>query len=221
MLTLVHRLDLARLALTHPVGLFERIGNDPFYRGGMTDWINTLGIAPGARVLEMGCGPGTLALELAKRRFEVSAIDRSEHMIRRLQHIARSSGIALTARVANAADTGLPDAAFDAVIGASLLNIVPAPAALVAEAVRVLRPGGTVSFYHPNETMNRANAQRFIRDNHLPPRSAAIFLTWSNAARKLDDQTTQELFRGAGVEDIRLRTHLAGMVSSFSGRRVV
>jgi hypothetical protein len=90
---------------------------------------------------------------------------------------------------------------------------------LVVEAVRILKPGGMVSFYHPNGMMNGVSAQRFVREQKLPPRSAAIFLTWSNAARRLDDKTAQELFRGAGVEDIRLRTHLAGMVSSVSGRR--
>jgi ubiquinone/menaquinone biosynthesis C-methylase UbiE len=59
------------------------------------------------------------------------------------------------------------------VLGASLLNIASAPDALVAEAVRVLKPGGTVSYYHPNGTMNRANAQRLVREKSsrlVPPR---------------------------------------------------
>jgi hypothetical protein len=90
---------------------------------------------------------------------------------------------------------------------------------LVAEAMRVLNPGGLVSFYSPNHTMTRARARRVIRDQKLPPRSAAILLTWSSAARKLDDQTAEGLLRGAGIEDIRVRPHLAGMVSSVTGRR--
>ncbi|MDR1990852.1 MAG: class I SAM-dependent methyltransferase, partial [Acidobacteriaceae bacterium] len=134
-------MDLARLLLTNSVELFERIGRDPFYRGGLIDWIETLGLSPGASVLEMGCGPGSLTLELAKRQCEVTAIDRSEQMIRRLENTARSNGITLTARAADATDTGLAEASFDVAIGASLLNVVSDPSVLVAEAMRVLKPG--------------------------------------------------------------------------------
>src|SRR5579859_2656747 len=46
-------------------------------------WIAGVGLAPGARVLEIGCGAGFLAVALAQRGLRVQAIDPSEAMVER------------------------------------------------------------------------------------------------------------------------------------------
>lgn len=217
--TLSHRLSLSWLLFSNPVELFDRIGRDPCYRDGIFDWIGGLRLQTSVRILDLGCGPGASALELARRRYDVTTLDRSERMIARLRKTAEAQRLIVTTRVGDACETGLLQKSFDVVIGASLLNVVERPGPLVAEALRLLRPGGRASFYFPNPAFNRANALRFIEDNRLQPRSAAILLTWGSAARKFDDHTAQSLFRDAGAEEILLCKHLGGMVSSITGRR--
>ena len=205
--------------LSNPVELFDRIGRDPCYWAGLSEWLDALALSTDVRILEMGCGPGAIALELARRQHAVAAMDCSERMIARLEKAAAKAELRVTSHVADACETGLSSCAFDAVIGASLLNIVGNPGALVTEALRLVQPGGKVSFYFPNSTLNRTNSLRFIRDKRLPPSSAAMLLTWSGGARKLDEPVAEALLRTAGAKEIQLRKHLEGMVSSVTGLR--
>lgn len=216
---LFHQLSLAGLLVYSPGALFERLARDPWYWGGIVDWVDGLRFSPGARVLELGCGPGGLALELARRQYAVTAVDRSSRMLARLVRAAEREGTHAEVHMGDACDTGLPGGTFDVVLGASILNVVASPTALVAESLRLVRPGGTISFYLPNPSLDRPNALRFIRDKPLSTASAAILLTWAARARKLEAPAVDAWFQAAGVQQTRIRTHLGGMLSSFTGQR--
>jgi len=220
MLTFLHRMSLAGLMISNPVELFDRIGRDPFYRRDMIGWVDGLALTPGAKVLELGCGTGSISLELAKRGHDVCALDRSPRMIARLRRSAERLGLGVASRVADACDTGLATGAYEAVIGASLLNIVKSPDALVDEALRLLVPGGKASFYFPLPAFNHDNVTRYIRDKSLPAASAAIFLTWSGGARKLDAGSAEKLFRAAGAQHVQFDAYLDGMIGSVTGHAV-
>jgi len=101
----------------------------------------------GERVLDVGCGTGTLAWEIAKRlesRGEVVGIDASPSMIR----VARRKRSALHCRhqVALAENLPFPDRHFDAVCSGLFFHHVDAELKRQSlnEIVRVLRPGGRV-----------------------------------------------------------------------------
>jgi 2-polyprenyl-3-methyl-5-hydroxy-6-metoxy-1,4-benzoquinol methylase len=213
------QLSLVGLLLRSPALLFKRIAQDPWYWGGITEWINGQSIPSGARVLELGCGPGALAIDLARRAYHVTAVDHSKHMLACLAQAAKTNGVCIDSQAVDIYDTGLPSAFFDAVIGASILNVVTRPADLIAEALRLTKPGGMLSFYLPNTQLNRSNIKRFIRQHQLAAASAAILLTWGRHATKLSDELAVTLLRQAGVEQISLRTYFGGMVSSVSGLR--
>jgi SAM-dependent methyltransferase len=126
-------------AVSHRVLLrsfFERIAED----------VATVA-APGARVLEVGCGPGRLSILLARRHgLEVTGLDLDPAMIERARaNAARSQDSDARGPsfvVADVASMGFPDASFDLVLSTLSMHHWTDPAAGLAEMARVLRPGG-------------------------------------------------------------------------------
>jgi SAM-dependent methyltransferase len=99
-------------------------------------WVLDLaGVLPGMRVLEAGCGNGIYLRALRERRVNAVGCDLSPGMLRGAGHPA----------VVNADVTALParDDAFDVVLAAHLLDLVPDRRTAIGELRRVLRPGGT------------------------------------------------------------------------------
>jgi SAM-dependent methyltransferase len=106
-----------------------------FYRHSFFDVIVP---TPGRRTLEVGCGEGRVVRDLAARGHDVVGVDTSAAMIRHARQ-ADPSGRYL---VADAARLPLADASMDLVVAYnSLMDVSDMPAA-VAEAARVLEPGG-------------------------------------------------------------------------------
>jgi ubiquinone/menaquinone biosynthesis C-methylase UbiE len=104
-------------------------------------------LATGMRVLDAGCGPGSITVGLAEHVApgEVVGIDRSPDVTEQAQRLASERGVT-NARFQTASVTSLPfDAAsFDAVFAHTLLEHVRDPLAALREFSRVLKTGGTV-----------------------------------------------------------------------------
>ncbi len=95
------------------------------------------------RVLDVGCGPGALLLKMARQRDGwrgLVGLDFSAGMV--AQAISAAAGLGAEWFVGDAQSLALPDAAFDVVMARHMLYHVPDIDRAVAEAARVLRPGG-------------------------------------------------------------------------------
>lgn len=103
--------------------------------------------APGAMTLEVGCGEGRIARDLGGLGHRVTATDVSPAMVA----AARDAGSAAHHLVADAGSLPFADGSFDRVVAYNVLMDVPDMPAAVAEAARVLAPGGvvTISVVHP------------------------------------------------------------------------
>ena len=106
-----------------------------------------LGLEPGMTVVDVGCGIGTAAIEMAGRvspRGKAKGIDLSEAMIAEARRRAAASGSAVEFTAGSALALPLPAAAVDGYRAERLYqHLADIPAAL-AEAKRVLRPGGKI-----------------------------------------------------------------------------
>ena len=104
-------------------------------------------LQPGERVLDVGCGTGSLAI--AARRHvgptgSVTGVDPAAEMIERAMHKAARANVEVTFRTAAAEQLPFPDGAFDVVLSSLMLHHLPKETrrAGVAEMRRVVRPGG-------------------------------------------------------------------------------
>ncbi len=97
---------------------------------------------PGA-VADLGCGAGLDAWVLAARGHRVVALDASRAMLARLRRcLARCPGLPLHGVLAELPRVPLRDGCVDWVLMNGAANLVPDRPRLLAEALRVLRPGG-------------------------------------------------------------------------------
>jgi SAM-dependent methyltransferase len=106
--------------------------------------------APGRRVLEYGCGPGSQAFTLAAQGVRVTGIDISDVAIDLATERAALEGVADNAdfRVMNAEATDFGAAEFDLVCGTAILHHLDVAAAY-SEIGRVLRSDGHACFVEP------------------------------------------------------------------------
>ena len=96
-----------------------------------------------SRILEVAPGPGYLSIELAKTgRYEVSAMDISETMVRIAQENAKEAGAEIDFRVGNAAKMPFADGSFDFVVCRAAFKNFTEPVKALDEMYRVLREGG-------------------------------------------------------------------------------
>jgi ubiquinone/menaquinone biosynthesis C-methylase UbiE len=98
-------------------------------------------VGVGARVLDVGTGPGWVAAHAAGRGASVVGIDVAEAMIVR----ARSVHPGIEFRRADAHELPFADASFDAVVGNLAVMHLSRPERAMAEFARVLRPGGRLA----------------------------------------------------------------------------
>ena len=106
--------------------------------------IEAADLAPGLRLLDVGCGSGTQSCRLAEDYgLEVLGITTSQVGIDESRARARSKGISTaTFELRDATANGLPDDTFDRVWALESSHLMPDRTAFVSEASRVLRPGG-------------------------------------------------------------------------------
>ena len=109
--------------------------------------------APGPRTIEIGCGEGRVARDLAARGHRVWAVDTSRTLLRAARDADSTGSYAL----ADGAALPFADGCFDVAVAYNALQVVADMPASVGEAARVLVPGGSlcVCIVHPLSDMGR------------------------------------------------------------------
>ncbi len=115
-----------------------------------------LGVAPGERVLDLGCGAGRHAFALYRRGARVVACDRDAAeldgvaaMLAAMTEAQEGTAGGAVTAFGDATDLPFADASFDRVVAAEVLEHIGDDRRAIAEVARVLRPGGTLAVTVP------------------------------------------------------------------------
>lgn len=118
------------------------VGMNPGYHQALRMSARALGLRPGMRVLDLGCGTGasTAALVAASPGVEIVAVDASEGMIER----ARAKRWPESVRFVHSRAEDVDEGRFDAVFAAYLVRNLPRPEDTLRHIRGMLEPGGTL-----------------------------------------------------------------------------
>jgi SAM-dependent methyltransferase len=129
-------------------------GFNPSYQRHVASYRLCAPLLPPGRVLDLGCGTGHSFSELAPR--ETVGVDLSA---------AALTGQDRETHVADMRALPFPKASFDSVLSVQSIEHVPDPERVLAEVVRVLRPGGVAVFVTPNR-LEFAHPEEIIDPYH-------------------------------------------------------
>jgi arsenite methyltransferase len=163
------------------------------------EWLN---IPPGGTALDVGSGPGNVTASLAHAAGPgglALGVDISEPMLARA--VRAESGPQVGFIRADAQRLPLRDNTVDAVTAFAVLQLIPDPAAALAEMARVLRPGGRLAILVPTA----GSTARFWRK--LPNVGAHVF----------DDDEIGDILEDNGFASVRVKNF--GTIQWVRGKR--
>ncbi|WP_244524117.1 methyltransferase domain-containing protein [Blastococcus sp. DSM 46786] len=161
-------------------------------------------LRPGLDLLDVGCGPGTITVDLAARVApgRVLGLDLSADPLDEARAGADRAGVEVTFAVGDVYALDVPDASFDVVHAHQVLQHLTDPVAALREMARVCRPGGLVAvrdvdyaattWFPADEGLDRwlALYQQVARRNDAEPDAGRRLLAWAHAAGLRDVTAT-------------------------------
>jgi ubiquinone/menaquinone biosynthesis C-methylase UbiE len=181
-----------------------------------------IGLEPGQSAVDLGCGPSGI-LDLLSAAVSpggrVLGLDADPAHTAMASQYASERGLAnVEVMTADARHTGLPSDSFDLVHARTLLVTIPEPADVLAEMVRLARPGGWVASQEP-DTENAFCYPPLPAWDRLREIFRASF--GRSGADLLIGRRLTELYRQAGLEEIEVVVHAPVYPAGHSRRTIL
>lgn len=147
---------------------YRTADNEAFFESAFDYIVRELAPAPGATILDVGCGSCAHSVRLARRGLRVRAVDFSESALGMAREHVAAKGLAdrIDLGRENVLALSFPDDAFEYVLCWGVLMHIPDVGKAVAELSRVLRPGGTLVLSEGNmnalEAVGLRNLKRLV-----------------------------------------------------------
>lgn len=191
----------------------EARGKHPTFQRMLHEYLDFMKIDDMQSVLDLGCGTGFAAREIAKRsdfKGHITGVDISSVLIDQASKLADEEGLGNRIDFRVGDSRSLDDSAnsFDAVIAHTLISHLPDPQVLISEMMRLAKPGGfiaifdgdyaSLTFSHPDSQQGKATDELII----------SSIVTQSRVLRQLPF-----LLRSAGLEFAKAFAYVVSDVS--------
>jgi SAM-dependent methyltransferase len=201
----------ARLKTTWTTGDYDRFSR--FMEKDAEEFYRRLGIAPGTRFLDVGCGAGQLALIAARAGAEVTGCDIAVNWLEKARERAAAEGLKISFDEGDVEALPYGDGQFDAVVSLVGAMFAPRPELVAGEIVRVCRPGGMIAM--ANWTPTGFIGQMFkVISGHIAPSGMPSPVLWG------DETTVHDRLR-EGVADLKFARRFYHFAYPFPPDEVV
>ena len=179
--------------------------------------VRNIGVTPGMKVLDLGCGDGTTAVPAAQLGADVLGVDIATNLVAAGNARAEALGLGnLTFQEGDASDLNeLEDQSFDLVVSIFGAMFAPRPFDVAKEIVRVTRPGGRIVMgnWIPGDPTLVAQILRISGAYSPPPPPDFVSpMTWG-----VEDEVT-ERYTAAGVPEDRISFQRDTYTFDYPGR---
>jgi SAM-dependent methyltransferase len=177
-------------------------------------FVDRLQIQPGARVLDVACGTGNLAIPAARKGAQVWGIDIAPNLLEQARERASAESLQAVFEEGDAEQLPYPDAHFDVVMSMFGAMFAPRPEVAASELARVCRPGGAIAM--ANWTPEGFVARQFALGNRYlpPPEGIPAPVLWG-------DQQVVRHRLGAYASEIRTERQMVNFDYPFGPHEVV
>ena len=183
---------------------FAQVQATPGWDAIIQSFARFVALPPNSRVLDVGCGPGSLARHLARDGHTVTGIDADPLMIDRAQYLATEvSGV--TFEVGDVRNLRFDDGTFDAALATNVIFLLADPLAGLRQMVRAVKPGGIVAMLNPSSKMSVAIAEAQADEHKLEGMARVSLVNWARAAeanRRLSVEEAKALFTAVGLTQL-------------------
>jgi SAM-dependent methyltransferase len=133
----------SRMKATWMAGDFGQIA--VFSADEAENFVNRIGIKPGAQVLDVACGTGNTAIPAARAGAAVVGVDIATNLLEQARKRAASEDLDVRFEEGDAEELPFGDQSFDVVLTMFGAMFAPRPERVAAELVRICRPGGVIA----------------------------------------------------------------------------
>ncbi len=202
---------------------FAQVQATPGWEAIIQSFARFIALPPNARVLDVGCGPGSLARHLARDGHTVIGIDADPLMIDRAQYLATEVN-GVTFEIGDVRHLRFDEGVFDVALATNVIFLLADPLAGLRQMVRAVKPGGIIAMLNPSSKMSVAVAEAQADEHKLEGMARVSLVNWARAAeanRRLSVEEATALFTAVGLTQLESAEKVGpGLALFVKGRKI-